>query len=62
LLQNEYKAKWFGKTILRIGQFEPSSKLCSVCGYYNSDLTLKPEFDSLIFMWEDCFHIRWNNK
>jgi putative transposase len=37
----EYKAEWFGKTILRIGRFEPSSKLCNVCGYYNSDLTLK---------------------
>jgi putative transposase len=37
----EYKAHWFGKTILRIGQFEPSSKLCNVCGYYYSNLTLK---------------------
>ncbi|WP_292390173.1 IS200/IS605 family element RNA-guided endonuclease TnpB [Methanosarcina sp. UBA5] len=37
----EYKAEWYGKTILRIGQFEPSSKLCSVCGYHNSNLTLK---------------------
>lgn len=37
----EYKAEWAGKTILRIGRFEPSSKLCSVCGYHNSELTLK---------------------
>jgi putative transposase len=37
----EYKAEWLGKTILRIGRFEPSSKLCSVCGYHNSELTLK---------------------
>jgi putative transposase len=37
----EYKAEWLGKTILRIGQFEPSSKTCSVCGYHNSKLTLK---------------------
>ena len=37
----EYKAEWLGKTILRIGQFEPSSKTCSVCGYHNSQLTLK---------------------
>jgi putative transposase len=37
----EYKAEWFGKTILRIGRFEPSSKLCNVCGYHNSALTLK---------------------
>jgi putative transposase len=26
---------------LRIGQFEPSSKLCNVCGYHNSALALK---------------------
>ena len=37
----EYKAEWFGKTVLRIGQFEPSSKLYNVCGYHNSELTLK---------------------
>jgi putative transposase len=37
----EYKAELLGKTILRIGRFEPSSKLCNVCGYYNSNLTLK---------------------
>ena len=37
----EYKAVWLGKTILRIGRFEPSSKICNICGYYNSNLTLK---------------------
>ena len=37
----EYKAEWLGKTILRIGRFEPSSKLCNVCGYRNSTLMLK---------------------
>jgi putative transposase len=36
-----YKANRLGKTILRIGRFEPSSKLCNVCGYHNSNLTLK---------------------
>jgi len=35
----EYKARWYGKSILRIGQFEPSSKLCS-CGIINSELKL----------------------
>lgn len=35
-----YKAEWYGKTILRIGQFEPTSKICSVCGYHNKELTL----------------------
>jgi len=37
----EYKADWYGKTLLRIGQFEPSSKICNVCGFHNSELTLK---------------------
>ena len=36
----EYKAKWLGRTILRIGQFEPSTKICNVCGSYNGKLTL----------------------
>jgi transposase, IS605 OrfB family, central region len=35
-----YKAEWFGKTILIIGRFEASSKLCNVCGYKNKELTL----------------------
>lgn len=37
----EYKAKWNGVNILRIGRFEPSSKTCSECGYINKGLTLK---------------------
>jgi putative transposase len=37
----EYKAKWNGVNILRIGRFEPSSKTCSACGYINKELTLK---------------------
>jgi putative transposase len=39
--QLEYKCKWYGKTLIKIGRFEPSSKLCSGCGYINNDLTLK---------------------
>ena len=37
----EYKAEWYGKNILKIGTFEPSSKTCSCCGYINKELTLK---------------------
>lgn len=37
----EYKARMYGKTILKIGTFEPSSKQCSICGYLKADLTLK---------------------
>jgi putative transposase len=36
-----YKAERFGKTVLKIGRFEPSSKTCSICGSKNNDLTLK---------------------
>jgi len=28
----EYKAKWRGKTILKIDQWIPSSQICSNCG------------------------------
>ena len=38
--QLEYKCEWYGKTLLRIGRFEPSSKICSVCGSINHDLKL----------------------
>ena len=41
VLKLSYKAQWFGKTILKIDMWEPSSKNCHVCGYYNSELTLK---------------------
>ena len=37
----EYKADWYGKNILRIGLFAPSSKTCSNCGAINKELTLK---------------------
>ena len=36
----EYKAEWRGKNILKIGRFEPSSKIHANCGYINKDLTL----------------------
>jgi len=35
----DYKARWRGVNILRIGQFEPSSKMCT-CGVVNKDLKL----------------------
>lgn len=37
--QLEYKSEWYGKNILRIGRFQPSSKICT-CGYIKNDLTL----------------------
>jgi len=38
--QLEYKCDRYGKTMLRIGRFEPSSKICSVCGQINHNLKL----------------------
>ena len=37
----EYKADWYGKNIIKIGAFSPSSKTCSFCGYINKELILK---------------------
>lgn len=38
--QLQYKADWHGKNLIKIGRFEPSSKMCSKCGHINSKLTL----------------------
>lgn len=37
----EYKAEWYGKNIIRIGRFDPSSKICSSCGNINKKLKLE---------------------
>ena len=37
----DYKCQKYGKTLLKIGRFDPSSKICSTCGYLNRDLALK---------------------
>jgi len=38
--QLTYKAGWYGKKIVKIDRFFPSSKTCSHCGYINDGLTL----------------------
>lgn len=35
--QLEYKVAWYGKKIIAIDRFFPSSQLCSCCGYRNTD-------------------------
>ena len=35
-----YKSKWYGKELLKINRFFPSSKLCSSCGTKNEQLDL----------------------
>lgn len=37
----EYKAAWYGRTIVKADRWYPSSKLCSACGHKLDDLPLK---------------------
>lgn len=37
--QLQYKCEWYGKNLIKIGRFEPSSKMCT-CGYVNKELKL----------------------
>jgi putative transposase len=40
VLKLQYKAQFLGKTILKIDQWEPSSKTCNVCGFKLKELSL----------------------
>ena len=37
----EYKCKWYGRELIKVGRWFPSSKLCNCCGYRNKELVLK---------------------
>ena len=45
-----YKCHWAGKTLLRIGRFDPSTKTCNVCGHHKSNLSLADR----IWVCPDC--------
>jgi putative transposase len=38
--QIEYKAGWYGREVIRVGRWYPSSKTCHVCDFINQNLTL----------------------
>ena len=48
----EYKSEWQGKNLVVIGRFEPSSKLCNVCGNIKKDLNLSDR----IYNCDKCGH------
>jgi len=38
--QLEYKSKWYGRDLIKVGRFYPSTKTCHKCGWVNKDLKL----------------------
>jgi putative transposase len=36
----EYKCRWYGRTLVTVGRFFPSTKLCSACGFKLAELPL----------------------
>lgn len=48
--QLEYKCQWYGKELVVIDRFYPSSKTCSRCGWKNKDLKLSDR----VFICKDC--------
>ena len=34
----EYKAEWYGRKVVKIDRFYPSTQLCSGCGYKNESI------------------------
>jgi len=36
----QYKAEWYGVTLIQVGRFAPTSKICHRCGFRNEALSL----------------------
>lgn len=34
----EYKASWYGRTVIKVDRFYPSTQICSSCGFQNTSL------------------------
>ena len=37
----KYKCELYGKTFIEVPRYYPSSQICHICGYKNTDLTIK---------------------
>lgn len=42
--QLKYKSEWYGKNLITIGRFDPSSKMCSCCAVINKELKLSDRY------------------
>ena len=51
--QLEYKAAWYGRTLVKIDRWTPSSKTCHACGWVKEDLTLSDR----VFVCQDCGNV-----
>ena len=51
--QLEYKAAWYGRTVVKIDRWTPSSKMCHCCGWVKEDLTLSDR----VFVCEECGNV-----
>ena len=49
----DYKSKWYGREMVKIDRFYPSSKTCNHCGFKNSNLTL----DDRIWVCPSCGNV-----
>ena len=48
--QLEYKSKWYGKQVIKIDRWFPSSQICSNCGHEDGKNTL----DKVQWEWPFC--------
>ena len=51
--QLEYKSKWYGRELIFVSRWFPSSKTCCECGWKNNNLTLKDRE----FVCEECGNV-----
>ena len=52
LRQLEYKASWYGRTLVKIDRWYPSSKTCSACGLVLDTLDLEERDVDLSPVWD----------
>ncbi len=50
--QLAYKAAWYGRTIVRIDRFYPSSKTCGACGHVLGGIRLRGSCMGMSAMWD----------